>query len=142
MDLFSRGERNPRRVVDQTRPWVFVGELCCRFTTRVSLYKSGSPRVLQGCCGLDGTGELPLSRRGFLLDYFRSGAAGGAEHKLPSDRGMAVRRRSSGRTLRSFQRKLDADHANDGATRELARSMARAKSGADQRCSPWARAKR
>ena len=41
-----------------------------------------------------------------------------------------------------FQRKLDADHANDGAARELARRVARAKSGTDQRCAPWARAQR
>ena len=52
-----------------------------------------------------------------LLDYFRSGAASGAEYELPSDRGMSVRCRGNGRSLRSFQRKLDADHANDGAAR-------------------------
>ena len=49
---------------------------------------------------------------------------------------------SSGRTLRSFQRKLDANHANDGAAGELAGGMARAKSGADQRSAPGACAKR
>jgi predicted phosphodiesterase len=41
-----------------------------------------------------------------------------------------------------FQRKLDTNHANDGAARQLAGSVARAKSGADQRSAPGARAKR
>ena len=37
---------------------------------------------------------------------------------------------------------MDQDHANDGTARELAGSVARAKSGIDQRRAPWARAKR
>ena len=45
-------------------------------------------------------------------------------------------------TLRGIQRKLDANHANDSAARELAGSVARAKGGADQRSAPRARAKR
>src|SRR5271169_962893 len=142
MDLFLRRKRNPRLVLDQTRSRVFVGELCCRFTTCLSLYKCSSARVLQGCCGVDGSGELPLSRGGFFLDYFRSCAAGGAEHELPSDRGTAVRCCSNGWTLRGFQRKLDADHADHSAARELAGSVARTKSGADQRRAPRACAKR
>ena len=55
--------------------------------------------------------------------------------------GIAVRCSSSGRTLRSFQRKLDADHANHSAARELAGGVARAKSSADQRPAPGACAK-
>ena len=62
--------------------------------------------------------------------------------ELPPDRGSTVRCCGSNRTLRDFQRKLDADHANDGATGELAGGVARAKSGADQRFAPGARAKR
>ena len=121
---------------------LFVGELCCRFATCLSLYKCCCARVLQDCCGLVGSADFPLLRRGFLLDYFRSCAAGWAGRELPSDGGMAVRRCSSGRTLRGFQRKLDANHANDGAARELAAGVARAKSGADQRPAPGACAKR
>src|SRR5208282_537610 len=112
------------------------------FTACLSLYKCCSARVLQGRCGLDGSGELPLSRRGFLLDYFWNCTADGPEYELSSDRGIAVRCCRNSRILRGFQRRLDADHANDGAARELAGSVAGANRGADQRCAPWARAKR
>ena len=43
------------------------------------------------CCGLVGSADLPLSRGGFLLDYFRSCAAGWTGRELPSDGGVAVR---------------------------------------------------
>ena len=78
----------------------------------------------------------------FLLDSFRSCAAGWAGRELPSDGGLAVRRCSIGRPLRSFQRKLDANHANDGTTRELAADVAREEGRAHQRpasgaCAKW-----
>ncbi len=76
------------------------------------------------------------------MDNFRSCAAGWAGRELPSDGGMAIRRRSSGWPLRSFQRKLDANHSNDGTTRELAAGVARAEGGAHQRPAPGACAKR
>ena len=50
--------------------------------------------------------------------------------------------RSSGRSLRCFQRKLDADYSNDGAAREPAGSVAGKESCADQRCAFRTRAKR
>src|SRR4029077_12045909 len=128
VDIFARRTRRPRGTLDQTGARVFVGELCRRFATRVSLYKCGCASVLQGSRDLDGPGELPVSRSGLLLDYFRSCAAGGARNQLPSNRGIAVRCWSNGWTLRGFQRKLDASHANDGAAGELAGGMARAKS--------------
>src|SRR4030088_2219240 len=109
MDIFARGERYPRGILDQTGTWPFVGELYYRFATRVSLYKRRSARVLPGCRGLGGAADLPLLRCGFLLDYFRNCAAGGGERELPSDCGIVVRCGGSDRTLRSFQRKLDAD---------------------------------
>src|SRR5260370_42365236 len=76
LDFFARGWQNSWSTVDQTCLRLVVGELYCRFATRPSLYKCRCTRVLQGCCGLDGSGELPLSRGDFLLDYFRNCAAG------------------------------------------------------------------
>src|SRR6266550_1820488 len=55
---------------------------------------------------------------------------------------IAVRCCGGGWTLRGFQCELDADHPNDSAPREAPGGVARAKSGADQRCAPRARAKR
>src|SRR2546426_7600114 len=51
-----------------------------------------------------GSADLPLRRCGFILDYFRSGAAGGGGRELPSDRGIGVRCCRRGRTLRGFER--------------------------------------
>ncbi len=47
-----------------------------------------------------------------------------------------------GGPLRSFQRKLDANHSNNGTARELAAGLARAQRGANQRPAPGAYAKR
>src|SRR5580658_3129158 len=141
MDIFARTERNNRRILEQTRPWILVGELCCRFATCLSPYKCCVARVLPGCGSLDRSGELPFSRSDFLMDNFWSGAGGEAGRELPSDRGIAVQCCSGSRTLWGFQRKLDADHANNRAARELAGGMARANRGADQRCASGARAK-
>src|SRR5580704_9495205 len=113
---------------------LIVGELCYRFATRLSSYQCRSASILSSCCGLVGIGELPLSCSGLFLAYFRNGAAGGGGNELPSDCGIAVWRCISGRTLRSFQRKLDANHADHGAAGELAAGMAWTKSGIDQRC--------
>ena len=120
----------------------FVGELCCRIAIRLSLYKCCCAGILQGGCDLGGSAVFLVPGSALLLDYFRSCAAGWAGRELSPDRRIAVRCCGGCRTLRSFQCKLDANHANDSAARELAGGVARTKSGADQRCTPWARAKR
>jgi hypothetical protein len=78
----------------------------------------------------------------FSWIIFGGGAAGWSERELPSDGGMAVRRCSRGWPLRSFQRKPDANHSNDGTTRKPAAGVARAEGGAHQRPAPGACAKR
>src|SRR5205814_8073883 len=140
LDIFVRRKRCSRGAVDETAFRLFVCELYCRFLARFSLYKCWSARILQGCCGLARSAEFPFRGGGFLLDYFRRGAAGRAERELPPDGGIAIRCCGSGRTLRSRQRQLDANHANHGAAREFARSVARAKSRADQRRASGTRA--
>ena len=113
------GSDIPADVVDQAGSRLFVGELCCRFPPRLSLYRCCSARVLQDCRGLVGVLNISLLRRCSLLDSFRSCAAGWSGPELPSDGGLAVRRCSIGRPLRGFQRKLDANHANDGRLANL-----------------------
>ncbi len=71
---------------------------------------------------------------------FGASRSGGVGCELPPDRGSAFRRCDGGWVLRSFQCKLDAHHANYGAAGEPAGGMARAQSGADQRCASGARA--
>ena len=73
---------------------------------------------------------------------FRGCPAGRAGHELSSVRGVVVWACRFRWTLRGIQRELDADYANHRAAREPAGSLARAKSRADQRCTPGARAKR
>src|SRR5277367_4093994 len=120
-----RTERRTRCALAQTAPRRFVGELCDRLATRVSLHKHRCTRTLQDCRSVGRTAELPLFRRDFLVDYFRACACGRAGHQLPSDCGSPLRCRRSDRSLRRLQRKLDADHANHSAARELAGGVAR-----------------
>jgi hypothetical protein len=93
---------------------------------------------LQGCCRLMGL----LS---FLFIAAVSGlssgwAARGAGHEFPSNRGIAVWCRSNSRTLRGFQRGLDADHERRcGSQACQTRGGRRA---ALISCAPGARAKR
>src|SRR5712692_7288298 len=115
MDIFARRERYPGLDLGQTGLRLIVGKLCRRFATRVSLYEWRSPRVLSGCCGLVGSADFPFSRGGPLLDYFRSCAGGRVGLELPPDSGIAVWCCIGGRILWSLQRKLDANHSNDGA---------------------------
>src|SRR4029077_2201632 len=95
-----------------------------------------------GCCGLVGFTELSLSRGGLHLGYFWSCTAGRPVHELPSDCGIGLWYGSNSWTLRGVQRKLDADHANHRAPRELAGGLARPKSSAGQRSASRTREER
>ena len=125
--LYETWTFSPEASATHGAPWIklFLGFLSVSFVAASLLafrYTNARfARLLQGRCGLGGSADFPLPRGGFLLDYFRSCAAGWAGRELPSDRGIAVRCCSGGRTLRGFQRKLDANHANDGAARESCR---------------------
>src|SRR5438067_8666053 len=127
--------------MDQTNSYSFIGELHYSVATCLSLYKCQCAHILQGCCRLDGSGKFPVPSHGFLVDHSRSYTNRWAGYSLPSYRGSTLRCSSSGRNLRDLQRELDENHANDGAARELACGVARAKSRVDQRCASWTRAK-
>ena len=69
VDIFARRKRPSWGALDQARSRFFVGELCCRFATRLSLYKPALAGVLQGGCGLVGSFDVPFLRSGSVLDY-------------------------------------------------------------------------
>src|SRR5271166_4300206 len=130
------------RFVDPADSRFAVGELYCRFLAGLALYQPGAACFLSRGGGLAGNAEFPFSGDGPVLDHLRSGANSWPANEFSLDCAMAIRGSDTYRPLRRRECQLDANHARYSKTGEFAGSVARTKSGTDQRSAPGARAQR
>ena len=103
------------------------------FNPGISVHQRAGACVLPDRRGVDGSTEFSLHCDGVQLDSLRSSSFHRITSALPSSGATTFRHCNTGWVVRSLECKLDAGYENYCPAGKLARRVARAKSGTDQR---------